>query len=78
MLLRNRFLTGKATPRRDFEAKPRTGRRFSASFRRNYLQGTAEGQPFDRDALNTLLDLADHGIKQLIEKQRAIVGHLVA
>jgi ribonuclease PH len=42
------------------------------------VQGTAEGQPFDRDALNTLLDLADHGIKQLIEKQRAIVGHLVA
>ena len=42
------------------------------------VQGTAEGQPFDRDALNMLLDLADHGIKQLIEKQRAIVGHLVA
>ena len=42
------------------------------------VQGTAEGQPFDRDALNTLLDLADHGIKQLIEKQRAIVGHLIA
>src|SRR6476646_2120732 len=42
------------------------------------VQGTAEGQPFNRDALDTLLDLADHGIKQLIEKQRAIVGHLVA
>src|SRR6186997_1731398 len=28
------------------------------------VQGTAEGQPFDRDALNALLDLADHGIKQ--------------
>jgi ribonuclease PH len=42
------------------------------------VQGTAEGQPFDRDALNALLDLADHGIKQLIDKQRAIVGHLVA
>jgi len=42
------------------------------------VQGTAEGQPFDRDALNTLLDLADYGIKQLVEKQRAIVGHLVA
>ena len=42
------------------------------------VQGTAEGQPFDRDALDTLLDLADHGIRQLIEKQRAIVGHLVA
>src|SRR5438477_7000502 len=42
------------------------------------VHGTAEGQPFDRDALNALLDLADHGIKQLIDKQRAIVGHLVA
>jgi ribonuclease PH len=41
------------------------------------VQGTAEAIPFGRDALNTLLDLADHGIKQLIEKQRAIVGHLV-
>jgi ribonuclease PH len=41
------------------------------------VQGTAEAIPFGRDSLNTLLDLADHGIKQLIEKQRAIVGHLV-
>ena len=41
------------------------------------VQGTAEAMPFGRDALNTLLDLADLGIRQLIEKQRAIVGHLV-
>jgi ribonuclease PH len=41
------------------------------------VQGTAEAAPFGRDALNTLLDLADAGIRQLIEKQRAIVGHLV-
>jgi ribonuclease PH len=41
------------------------------------VQGTAEAMPFGRDALMTLLDLADHGIKQLVEKQRAIVGHLV-
>ena len=41
------------------------------------VQGTAEAIPFGRDALNTLLDLAHHGIGQLIEKQRAIVGHLV-
>jgi len=41
------------------------------------VQGTAEAIPFGRDALNTLLDLADHGIKQLVDKQRAIVGHLV-
>src|SRR3989440_5417856 len=41
------------------------------------VQGTAEADPFGRDALMTLLDLADHGIKQLVEKQRAIIGHLV-
>ena len=41
------------------------------------VQGTAEGSPFDRDALTALLDLADVGIRQLIEKQRAIVGHLI-
>ena len=41
------------------------------------VQGTAEAVPFGRDALNALLDLADHGIRQLVDKQRAIVGHLV-
>ncbi len=42
------------------------------------VQGTAEGQPFDLQALHQLLDLADLGIRQLVEKQRTIVGHLVA
>ena len=42
------------------------------------VQGTAEGIPFGREALTTLLDLADIGIRQLIDKQRAIVGHLIA
>jgi ribonuclease PH len=41
------------------------------------VQGTAEAMPFGRDSLNELLDLAELGIKQLVEKQRAIVGHLV-
>jgi ribonuclease PH len=41
------------------------------------VQGTAEGMPFSGDALNDLLALADSGIKQLVDKQRAIVGHLV-
>ena len=41
------------------------------------VQGTAEAMPFGRDALDTLLDLAESGIKQLVEKQRAIVGHLI-
>src|SRR5438128_12452606 len=38
------------------------------------VQGTAEAMPFGREALNELLDLADLGIKRLVEKQRAIVG----
>jgi len=42
------------------------------------VQGTAEAIPFGREALLTLLDLADAGIRELVEKQRAIVGHLVA
>jgi ribonuclease PH len=41
------------------------------------VQGTAEAIPFGREALNRLLDLADAGIRELIAKQRAIVGHLV-
>jgi ribonuclease PH len=42
------------------------------------VQGTAEAIPFGREALITLLDLADAGIRQLVDKQRAIVGHLVS
>ncbi len=41
------------------------------------VQGTAEALPFGRDSLLTLLDLADLGIRQLIEHQKAIVGHLI-
>ena len=41
------------------------------------VQGTAESTPFGHDSLLALLTLSDRGIKQLIEKQRAIVGHLV-
>jgi len=41
------------------------------------VQGTAEAMPFGRDALIALLDLADLGIRQLVDKQRAIVSHLV-
>jgi len=37
------------------------------------VQGTAEGLPFDREALDHLLDLADTGIRGLIAKQKAIV-----
>ena len=42
------------------------------------VQGTAEGMPFGRDALVALLDLADLGIRQLVEKQRTVVGQLLS
>ena len=34
------------------------------------VQGTAEGEPFNREEMNALLDLAQTGIKQLIAKQK--------
>ena len=41
------------------------------------VQGTAEGAPFGRDALDRLLELADAGIADLIALQRTILGDLV-
>ncbi len=41
------------------------------------VQGTAEGQPFERGLLNQLLDLADAGIKQLVQMQRQVVGEFL-
>lgn len=38
------------------------------------LQGTAEGMPFSRQQFNKLLDLAELGIKQLFDIQRAVLG----
>jgi ribonuclease PH len=38
------------------------------------IQGTAEHQPFEREALDQLLDLATHGIDQLIAMQRRLIG----
>lgn len=35
------------------------------------LQATAEGEPFDRAQLNRLVDLAEHGIEQLVAAQAA-------
>ena len=42
------------------------------------VQGTAEGKPFDRAALDDLLEVGSQGIAQLVEKQRAIVGGFLA
>ena len=41
------------------------------------LQGTAEGLPFDRRALDALMGLADEGIRSLIDKQKSIVGDVL-
>jgi ribonuclease PH len=41
------------------------------------LQGTAEGKPFDKRALDALMGLADEGIKDLIEIQKSVVGEIV-
>ena len=38
------------------------------------VQGTAETTPFDRAGLDALLALAEKGITELVERQRAIVG----
>jgi ribonuclease PH len=35
------------------------------------LQGTAEGAPFSRQQLNDLLDLAEPGLKKIMDDQRA-------
>jgi ribonuclease PH len=41
------------------------------------VQGTAEAAPFGRDALLSLLDLAQEGIRQLNALQREVVGELL-
>jgi len=37
------------------------------------IQGTAEGEPFSREQMDAMLDLAARGIRQLIEAQRAVL-----
>ena len=43
--------------------------------RRQYveIQGTAEGQPFERSEMESLLDLAQKGITELLKAQKAIL-----
>ena len=38
------------------------------------IQGTAEGEPFQRAEMDAMLDLAAHGIKQLAAKQQAALS----
>ena len=38
------------------------------------VQGTAEGTPFDRKALDAMLDMAQHGIRELILLQRNVLS----
>jgi ribonuclease PH len=38
------------------------------------IQGTAEGEPFSRDQMNAMMDLADKGIRELIAAQNAALG----
>jgi ribonuclease PH len=38
------------------------------------IQGTAEGTPFQREDMNSMLDLAQAGIRQLITMQKATLG----
>jgi ribonuclease PH len=40
------------------------------------VQGTAEGPPFERQALDALMELGDAGTHRLVELQREIVGDL--
>ena len=37
------------------------------------IQGTAEGEPFTRDAMSAMLDLAAHGISELMQKQKVVL-----
>jgi len=41
------------------------------------IQGTAESTPFTHERLNTLLELADSGIKELLTLQREVLGDLL-
>ncbi len=40
------------------------------------IQGTAESKPFNQEQMNQMIELANVGIQQLIEKQREILGDL--
>jgi ribonuclease PH len=41
------------------------------------VQGTAEGEPFSREQLDRLLDLASRGIQRLFELQQAALAQVI-
>ena len=41
------------------------------------IQGTAEGEPFARNAMNSMLDLAASGINELLAKQMQVLAEWV-
>jgi ribonuclease PH len=41
------------------------------------VQGTAEAGSFSRTQLNQMMDLADKGIKELLETQRRTLGDAI-
>ena len=38
------------------------------------IQGTAEGEAFSRDELNTMLDIAQKGIQELVDIQKSALA----
>jgi len=40
------------------------------------IQGTAEGRPFSRSTMDSLIDLAEKGIKQLFDLQKTVIEKL--
>ena len=41
------------------------------------VQGTAEGEPFDRGQMDELMDLAEKGIQEIAANQRDVLGELL-
>jgi len=41
------------------------------------IQGTAEEEPFNRDLMNAMMDLATRGINEITKKQKHILGEVI-
>jgi ribonuclease PH len=61
----------KALPLQDYVAATSVGRFIE-------VHGTAEGPPFERQALDAMMELGDAGIRRLVELQREIVADIRA